>query len=154
MNKHVRTAVFAATFFISTASGPVQAGLIGQQVAGSLFFQGSSINSYDPANGTVPPGFENSSGTQVIINEPAVEFGSTSRGFFVVTMANFTDTGVTVIASNHDAPRINAFEATFTSPVQFLSGFANIQGLFTGRLDNDNRTLIVDFAGSDIRASG
>jgi hypothetical protein len=66
--------LFEAVFF----NGACQAAtVIGSIVTGGLFFNGLTINQFDPIHGNVPAGFSNTSGTTVIVAEPAIEFGFT-----------------------------------------------------------------------------
>jgi hypothetical protein len=67
----------AVLSWLGVGEGSARADLIGTSVTGSLTFEPTfgSTNYYDPANGFVPAGFENSAGTTVTISSTAVEFG-------------------------------------------------------------------------------
>ncbi len=52
------------------AACSAHAGLIGQQVTGSLQFNGGGLNYFDPANPTVPAGYLNTSSPTVTIAVP------------------------------------------------------------------------------------
>lgn len=78
---------------------PANAALIGANVFGEIFFGGGGINYYDPANGFVPAGFLNTAGPNVVIAEPAVEFGfqdgaNTDTSNFTNTQLVFRDVSV------------------------------------------------------------
>lgn len=67
---------FLAVALFLALSLPAAADLLGTNVTGSLTFGGGSINYLDSANGFVPAGYGNSSGsTTVTIANPLIEFG-------------------------------------------------------------------------------
>ena len=117
---------YLALITVLAATGPASAGLLGQQVDGSLTFNGSP-NTFDPTNGAVPTGYLNETGTTVTIQEPAIEFGyedGANRD-----TANFTDTTLTIrdlvkISSSVSGQSNDPFEMTFTSVIPGL--FASI----------------------------
>lgn len=89
-----------------------RAGLTGSQVTGSLQFNGGGPNFFDPANGFVPAGYSNQSGTTVTIAEPAVEFGfddTANRD-----TANFSDFQLTIRDTLESGTGSSPWVMTFT----------------------------------------
>jgi hypothetical protein len=85
----LRIAIVAAAAVACVSGGAAKAAtLVGTQVAGGLYFPGRLQNYFDSANGFVPAGYLNTTGTTVTISATAVEFGY-SDGTAVIT-ADFT----------------------------------------------------------------
>ena len=93
MSRKLFTAIGLA-LALGLSARPAQAALIGANVFGELNFGGGSTNFFNPANGFVPAGFLNVGGPNVIVGEPAVEFGFNDGANRDV--ANFTDTQLIV----------------------------------------------------------
>ena len=91
-----------------------KAQLAGTDVTGSIYFNGGfTIDGYDPKNGAVPAGYENTAGTTVPISNTAVEFGF-SDGYNFDT-ADFTSVTLTLtdqVNMNGAVP----WQQTFTDP--------------------------------------
>ncbi|MFO1428937.1 MAG: PEP-CTERM sorting domain-containing protein [Candidatus Competibacteraceae bacterium] len=104
-------------------TGPASAGLLGQQVTGSLELGNfPGINWFDPGFGSVPSGYLNESGTTVTIQDPAIEFGyddGRNRD-----TANFDDNTLTIRDSVLTTGTNDSFVMTFTSVTPGL--FASI----------------------------
>lgn len=116
-------------------------------VTGGLFFSGGSVNFFDPANGFVPSGYGNASGTTVTIG-PGVEFGFDDTTN--LDTADFTGTMLTVTDVVEDAADPNKpLEMTFSDPS--FSGFTQITGgpAFTFSFSGD--TLDVFLAGGRVQ---
>jgi hypothetical protein len=71
--------------------------LIGTTVNGQLYFDSNPTNYFDPANGFVPPGFQNDSGPTVVINGTPT-FGFEDGANF--DQANFSATTLTISDQN------------------------------------------------------
>ena len=99
---------------ISLSSQAKANGLIGSSVTGSLVFTGLTANYFDPTNGFVPAGYENTAGTTVTIASPAVEFGFQDAGNTDFT--NFSATQFTVedVLAPGAGGTDTAFTMTFT----------------------------------------
>ena len=100
----------------SLVSAPLhaKAQLAGTRVTGSIYFNGGfSSNGYDPADGAVPAGFENTAGTTVPISDTAVEFGFADQ--YNADSADFTDVTLTLtdqVGGSGASPWVQ----TFTDP--------------------------------------
>lgn len=70
------------------------AGLIGTSVTGSMTVNGGPTNYFNPANGFVPAGPLNNSGTTVVVTNAAIEFGASA--FNNTITADFSDTQLTL----------------------------------------------------------
>ena len=107
-------------------------GLIGTSVTGSLIFAGLTANYYDPANGYVPSGYENTAGTTVTVASPAVEFGFQDSGN--TDLANFSASQFTIediLSANAAVGGIDtAFTMSFTDPAFSGLGFAKATDSF------------------------
>jgi len=93
-------------------------GLTGTTVVGQLYFSVDPHNYFDPANGYVPSGFQNSAGTTVVINgNPTFGFNDSHN----LDQANFTNNMLTI--SDKNAPGAGAlnWEMIFTD-----SAFAKV----------------------------
>jgi hypothetical protein len=102
-------------------------------VTGSLDFDADNINFYSPANGFVPPGFQNSAGAQnsnTVVIVGGNEFGfsdnlNTDVTSFSSTGFTFTDTSITA----GPPPNLNII-LTFTDPA--FTGVSLISSTFPG----------------------
>jgi len=108
----MRRAGFRYTFIVAVTTVPMvaQAQLIGSSVTGTLTSPPSgSPNYFDPANGYVPPGYPNSSGTTVKI-AGGVEFAFLAGGGTVA------------------APGVDSFTAAFSGSTLTLSETSALPG--------------------------
>jgi hypothetical protein len=136
-----------AMFFVT--SGPVWATLVGPQVTGALYFVGYTQNFFDSANGRVPAGYLNVTGTTVTISSNAVEFGYAS-GTATIT-ADFASTQLVVTDNPEVTAHYNPVQMFFTN-----SGFSSLSPVFdsfpdggmTGSLNGDVITL--NWEGGDL----
>ncbi len=104
-------------------ASPAHANLIGQQVLGSLKFQGGGPNYFDPANGLVPAGFGNSAGPLVTVAPFGNSFGFTddhSPGLLVrdnsnLTQHTSTDSYLDIGTDSDNDTGMYPWEQTFTS---------------------------------------
>ena len=136
-----------AMFFVT--SGPVWATLVGTQVTGALYFVGYTQNFFDPANGRVPPGYLNVTGTTVTISSNAVEFGY-ADGTVTIT-ADFTSAQLVVTDTPVLTGHYNPIQMVFTN-----SAFSSLSTVFdsfpsggmTGSLSGDVITL--NWAGGNL----
>ncbi len=115
-------------------SGPLQATLVGTQVAGALYFVGYSLNYFDPVNGRVPAGYLNSTGAAVTISSNLVEYGF-ADGTATIT-ADFTGTQLVITDTPQSTATYNPLQMVFTD-----TAFTNLA------------TVSDDFPGGGIAAS-
>jgi hypothetical protein len=111
----VRTAspLLLAAVLVGLTAWPARAGLIGTQVSGSAQLNFVPVNVFDPANGSLPPGYLNDAGTIVTIAEPAIEFGAQNSTNLIT--ANFA--GTQLIVTDVAAPfGRTSFLMSFTHP--------------------------------------
>jgi PEP-CTERM motif len=73
--------------------------LIGTTVNGQLYFDGNPVNFFDPANGFVPPGFQNDAGPTVVVDGTPT-FGFEDGNNF--DQANFSAN--TLVISDQNTP--------------------------------------------------
>ena len=134
-------------------TGPASAGLTGQQVTGSLEFSSvPGTNFFDPANGYVPLGYLNETGTTVTIGEPAIEFGYDDTFDNLVT-ANFTDSELII----RDLVRTTtvAWQMTFTSVTPGLfTSIDLLSGGFTPDLTYSRTGNIITIGFSGTTSAG
>lgn len=76
------------------SAGSLWADGIGTDVTGSLTFNGSSTNYFDAANGFVPPGYGNSSGSTTVTIGSGIEFGFSDS--VNLNTADFTGSTLTI----------------------------------------------------------
>jgi PEP-CTERM motif len=102
--------------------------LIGTTVNGQIYFDGNPVNYFDPANGFVPPGFQNDSGPTVVID------GSPTFGF--QDAANFDQANFganTLFISDQNTPGSGGAynwemiftDSAFTSVTKVSDDFSN-----------------------------
>jgi hypothetical protein len=130
-------------------SGPVWATLVGTQVTGALYFVGYTQNFFDPANGRVPAGYLNLTGTTVTISSNAVEFGYAS-GTATIT-ADFASTQLVVkdypmLTAHYNPIQMFFTNSAFTSLSTVFDSFPD--GGMTGSLSGHVITL--NWAGGDL----
>ena len=133
------------------AATSAHAGLIGQQVTGSLQFSGGGPNYFDPANPIVPAGYLNTSGPTVTIADPALEFGHASSAG--VQYADFTDSQLLVSNSSFiitiDVPWTMSFTSSTSGLFQGLSLVSdNFSPGLTYGLTGD--TITINWAGGPV----
>ena len=149
-HKHASILVLLCSFSL-LVSAPLRARaqLAGTQVTGSIYFNGGfTIDGYDPKNGAVPAGYENTAGTTVPISNTAVEFGF-SDGYNVDT-ADFTYVTLTLtdqVNMNGAVP----WQQTFTDPA-----FSGVVTKVSDTFDNggvtassSGDTIILSWAGTN-----
>lgn len=90
--KALSIGIISAAVMAITMCGTAHAGLIGTTINGDLDI---GINLFDPSNGFVPSGYENTAGPTVAISSTATEFGF-QDGNDILATADFTDTGFTL----------------------------------------------------------
>jgi hypothetical protein len=155
---HAKSALVALTVL---AAGQAHADLVGTSVTGALFPTGytdgvyetsSNWNLFDPANGSVPPGYGNSSSTTVTIGSE-IEFayvyyqaGTVAVPDVDSVIADFTGSTLTIQAIQNYGGGITGGQAVFTDPGfagltvgKTLDTFAN--GGFSTSLVGDTLTL-------------
>ena len=146
----------AAVLVITTYTGHA-AGLIGTSVTGSLTFDGTATNYFDPNNGDVPMGYLNASGTMVSIASPAVEFGfadaaNTDTANFSAFQFTLEDS---VTANTGPSTGDNSFTMTFTDTAFSGLSLTKVTDFFPGGLTYSlvNSTITVRWAGGSVKAS-
>jgi len=134
-------------------------GLLGTSVTGSVFFNGGGDNFFDPANGNVPAGFGNSSGTTVTIVDPGVEFGlNDGANLDTADLANTTLLISDTCEANECAGNVS-FMMTFTDTAFTGLTLAKISDSFvngglTGSLVGDTLTITWAGGGGDSFPNG
>jgi len=128
---------------LSLSAHTVLADGIGTSVTGSLAFQKLPINFFDPANGGVPAGFGNDSGTTVKIGSET-EFGY--RDGANLDTANFTGSTLTLSDTGFGEGQ-SCFEVKFTD-IDFKS-FSLISNDLGVNFSFAGDTLTVKFDGGD-----
>jgi PEP-CTERM motif len=146
----VRTAspLLLAAVLVGLTAWPARAGLIGTQVSGSAQLNFVPINVFDPANGSVPPGYLNDAGTTVTIAEPAIEFGAQNSTNLIT--ANFAGTQL-IVTDVAVAPfGGTSFLMSFTDPAFTGLSVSTISDNYTNgilsQLTGD--TLVVIWSGT------
>jgi hypothetical protein len=84
-------------FFIMSVASTASAGLLGNQVTGTLQFSGGAPNYFDPINTFVPSGYNNSStgfNSPTIILSSSPDFGFQDN--FNTDIADFSDAGLNI----------------------------------------------------------
>ena len=151
MNK--LTSLLAPALAALTLALPAHAGLVGQQVLGTVQFGGIGTNYFDPVNGFVPVGYLNSTGTTVSISDSSVEFGigdpsNLDAADFTGLQLIITDDVLSDGISN--APFRMTFASLssglFASISEVSDTFAN--GGLTGSLAGD--TITITWGGGDV----
>jgi hypothetical protein len=92
----MRKLLFGLFFFLSVAS-TASAGLLGNQVTGTLQFSGGFTNYFDPTNSGVPPGYNNSStgfNSPTIVLSSSPDFGYQDSAN--TDIADFSDAGLNI----------------------------------------------------------
>jgi hypothetical protein len=146
----------AAVLLTVGAVGHAEAGLVGTSVTGDLEFPTffGTTNYFDLANGFVPSGFLNDSGTTVSISATEPEFGFASS--LAKVSADFTADQLTI--SNQilafDPNGISTYIFTFTDPAFLGESFKTVSDTFddgglTGSLSGDQITLTWPANGGD-----
>ena len=131
------------------ASGAADAQLAGNQVNGSVTFNGGTTNFFDPANHFVPAGYGNSTGLPVTIgSETEFAIGATQN----LDTADFSDTQLTITDNVLSTGSNAAFEMQFTSLTPGLFEILtldsnNFTGLTYG-LSGD--TITIDWTGGAV----
>ena len=131
-------------------------GLIGTSVTGAVYFGTLPDNYFDPANGFVPAGYENTAGTTVTIASPAVEFGFADSSN--TDLANFSATQFTIedVLSGSAGGSDNPFTMTFTDTAFAGQSFTQVSDSFpTGGLTGTlvGNTFTVSWAGGPVVAN-
>ncbi len=120
MKTTLRAALAAAAIALAS---PAHANLAGEQIFGTLEFNGSSANAYDPSFGFVPAAFDNASGPLVTVVQFGRSFGfqePRGSGFNRVDAnfsnysgaTSFLDLGTDIF---NNISGMHAWEQTFTS---------------------------------------
>ncbi len=133
------------------AACSADAGLIGQQVTGSLQFNGGGLNYFDPANPIVPAGYLNTSSPTVTIADPAPEFGHASSAG--VEYADFNDSQLVVSDSSFIITTDVPWMMTFTSSTSGLfQGLSLVSGSFSPSLTYGlaGDTIMINWAGGPV----
>ncbi len=142
-------ALTALTALACLAAPNAHAQFLGTSATGSLQFNGSGPNYFDPNNGFVPNGFSNKTqGTTVTVAEPAIEFGfADGVNTDTVNITNTTITLTDVIATRGStAPFLVTLTDTAFAGVTFTQT-ANTTNSFTYSLTGN--TLSLNFAGTN-----
>ena len=145
------TTILAAvclTSLLFFAPRQAKAQLGGTRVTGSIYFNGGfSTNGYDPANGAVPTGYENTAGTTVTISDTAVEFGF-NDGYNLDT-ADFTD-GTLTISDSVGSFGATPWQQTFTDP-DFSGLITQVSDTFDGGVTASalGDTITLNWDGTD-----
>ena len=132
---------YAALVTLLGSSTSAYADGLGTSVTGVLHIQGLAPNYFDPANGLVPPGYGNSTGTTVTIG-PGIEFGISDPGN--TDTADFTGSSLTITDVIHSAA--SPFEMDFTDPA--FTGFTQLTNNTGFTYSFSANTLKVFYAGS------
>jgi hypothetical protein len=144
-------ALIALTFVSSLAHA---ATLLGTAVTGNLHFNTFSLDFFDPANGGVPSGYLNSSGTTVSVAEPAVEFGYSDGGTLITV--NITSSQI-IISDTNIFSVLESFNGfTVTLADVGLTGLSPVSNTFSGSYTLGNGTLSFDvdpFRGTENRTA-
>ena len=130
-------------------------GLIGTSMTGSLEFGSLMTNYYDPANGYVPSGYENTAGTTVTIASPTVEFGFADSNN--TDSANFSASQFTIedSLSSTSGGTDNPFTMTFTDPAFAGQSLSKATDFFPNGLTYSltGSTITISWAGSAVKAN-
>jgi hypothetical protein len=143
MGREMKTSIFAIAAMAAglTFAASAQA----TTISGSINFGGGG-NGYDPAGGSVPPGYGNDTGTTVAVG-PGIEFGYVDT--FNTDTADFTNTSLTIgdITKGFGAV---SWEQTFTASTPgFFKDLTLVGGSFTGlSYGVSGDTLTVDWEGT------
>lgn len=142
----MRLGICLAATGLLCASLAARADITGSSVTGALYFNGGTTNYFDPANGFVPTGYGNSTGTTTTIG-PGIEFGFMDSAN--TDTANFTAAMLTVKDDSSDGA--SPFEMDFTDTA--FTGFEIVSGSsdYTASFSGD--TLKVFFSGTDKAAT-
>ncbi len=137
-----------ATMLLGICVFPVQAALLNTSVTGSLEFEGSSSNFFDPIYNFVPDGYLNSVGTTVTISNTAVEFGYNDSANLI--NANFTDNQLVI----SDLVEANGFNYPFT--LQFTNAafsgltITTVSDNFPLQYSLNNDVLTMNWSGGSV----
>ena len=142
-------AVVGITSLLVSAPLGAKAQLAGTRVTGSIYFNGGfSSNGYDPVDGAVPAGFENTAGTTVTISNTAVEFGFADM--YNADSADFTDLTLTVrdqVGGSGASPWVQTFtDPGFSGLVSKVSDTFGNGGVTASALGD---TITLNWAGTN-----
>lgn len=149
MNRSIASVSLILGLFLGSSA---HAGLMGEQVAGSLRFNGGSTNYFAPANTFVPAGFLNVAGATVTIADPAQEFGYMDRANRDV--ADFTDSQLVI--TDEVFSNAGSWVMTFTSLGSGLfKSLSLVEQSFDPALTYSllNDTITVNWSGKDSPAN-
>ncbi len=149
---HAGAVLKAGLAAVVALASPAHASLVGQQILGSLKFQGDSKDYFDPANGLVPAGYGNVTGPLVTVAGLGHSFGF--EDVAILDGSNFSNfsgaDSFLDLATRSMGPGLKSWEQTFTSvaPGLFntLTLVSNSYSGLTYSLVGD--TITLDWGGS------